>query len=640
MKIRPTIRKFQQTDWIASVLLAIYVLAFSWMTIRQHEGFRTHALDLAKFDQAIWNTAQGNPFRITLIEDSVIQSHFSPILAVYAPLYWLWADIRLLLVIQSVCLGGAGFLIYWFFREDARWLGLIVYAAYLMHPMLHQVNLVEFRRITPAVLATSFTLAQMLRRRYGWMVLGLVIALLSKEDMAFLAIGVGLYVMLAHRSLKVGLPILTVGVLWLALIPFVLLPALGAPHRPDTSSEYFHAGQYFSYLGSSPAKIINNLFQNPTVLLKYVLRPKRWVSVARLCWPTVFLFLLAPEISVFTSPFLGYLLASTSESMGRLDGWYPSVILPILYWAVAVGVSRIQGRWRNIVLILLIVAGIGGWFASSEVWPGRRFFPERFEVTEHHRRVEVALQQIPSDAVVAAQDPLVPHLSHREQIYLYPWIPEGVQLDYVLLDREMNTYPAELPAYRSVFYNLLAGTEYEIDQQVGSLYIFRYVGRVSPAVVRMDQWGELLTLTGYGVAVAAPGEPFVPVVEGVLSPGSVVRLSLFWRVEQPIPQNYSVFVHLLDADERLLAQHDGWPADAHRPTSVLPPGTVVRDIHYLDLPEAVSTNAVFRVGLYSSATGEHWLLEDGQEAVTLPLCPAGVCLGNLQQGMVLQAVSP
>jgi hypothetical protein len=90
-------------------------------------------------------------------------------------------------------------------------------------------------------------------------------------------------------------------------------------------------------------------------------------------------------------------------------------------------------------------------------------------------------------------------------------------------------------------------------------------------------------------------------------------------VEQPIAQNYSVFVHLLGTDGRLLAQHDSWPADAHCPTSVLPPGTTIRDVHYVSLPEAVAPDAVVRVGLYESTTGERWLAQNGQEAVVLSL---------------------
>lgn len=120
-------RKLERTDLIATLLLLVYTAVFAWLTIRQHNGFGTHALDLAKFDQAIWNTAQGRLFRISLIQELVIQSHFSPTLALYAPLYWIWPDIRLLFVVQSAFFAAAGFLIYWFFRGDKPWLGLTVY---------------------------------------------------------------------------------------------------------------------------------------------------------------------------------------------------------------------------------------------------------------------------------------------------------------------------------------------------------------------------------------------------------------------------------------------------------------------------------------------------------------------------------
>ena len=85
MELKHRLDNLQLTDWIALGLLLAYVVAFSWMTIRQHEGFRTNALDLAKFDQMIWNTAQGcRPFS-TITRQSAVQGHFSPGLALYAP---------------------------------------------------------------------------------------------------------------------------------------------------------------------------------------------------------------------------------------------------------------------------------------------------------------------------------------------------------------------------------------------------------------------------------------------------------------------------------------------------------------------------------------------------------------------------
>jgi uncharacterized membrane protein len=609
MRLKRLLDNLQLTDCIALGLLLTYVIAFSWMTIRQHEGFRTNALDLAKFDQMIWNAAQGRRPFSTITRQSAVQGHFSPGLALYAPLYWLWPDIRLLFVVQSISLGGAGFLIYWFFREDAPWLGLTVYLAYALHPSLHQVNLVEFRRVTAAVLASSFSIYHMLRRRYGWMVFGLLLALLCKENMAFLTIGAGVYVSLVQGSFKVGLPVIALGLMWMTLVPFVAVPAFGGTYRAT--------GRYFSYLGDSPREMVYNLIRNPAVLLQFALRPQRWRAVARLCWPTGFLFLLAPEIAAFTLPFLGYLLISTSQTMGRLGAWYPSAILPILYWAVGFGLSRLHGRWRTGALVVLLGSGLVGYVLLSEIRPGLWAHLHRFEVTTHHRQVEVALREIPADAIVAAQDPLVPHLSQRQLIYLFPWIPEDLDPHYFVLDREMKTYPAEVPTYRTLFYDLLSGTEHEIEQQIGSFYIFRHTDGVSPEVTRTERWEESLSLIGYSVAAAPARAAFGPVPDA-LPAASTVRLSLFWRVDQPIEQNHTVFVHALGPDGQLLAQHDSWPADAHRPTSVLPTGIVFRDVHYLTFSQSAHQDVLLHVGLYDGE-GQRLLTRQGQEVVTLSL---------------------
>jgi hypothetical protein len=163
----------------------------------------------------------------------------------------------------------------------------------------------------------------------------------------------------------------------------------------------------------------------------------------------------------------------------------------------------------------------------------------------------------------------------------------------------------------------LSGTEHEIEEQVGSFYVFRHAGSVSPEVARAVRWEESLTLLGYSIAAAPAGAPFGPVPD-VLPAASTVRVSLFWRVDQPIEQNHTVFVHAFVREGQLLAQHDSWPADAHRPTSVLPTGTVFRDVHYLIFPEPAHQDVQFRVGLYDGE-GERLLTQEGQEVVVFPL---------------------
>lgn len=248
--------KLKRSDAVAVSLLVLYTIVFSWLMVSVHDGFRTPAVDLGKFDQAIWNTAHGRPYQITLGEESVLQSHFSPALALLAPLFWVCPDIRLLLVLQALSVAAAGFLVYWYYRAKQPWLGLGVYAAYLMHPAVHQVTLVGFNRLTLAIVLTSFVLYCLLKQRHGWMMLGLVISLLCREDMAFTWVAIGLYVAFLQRSPKIGIPLSVGGVAYLVLIPFAVLPALSG------STGYGHAQVNFSYLGSTVGEIYHGIYLN------------------------------------------------------------------------------------------------------------------------------------------------------------------------------------------------------------------------------------------------------------------------------------------------------------------------------------------------------------------------------------------
>src|SRR3989344_5779290 len=71
---------------------------YSFIAITLHNRFMTFGLDLGYFDEAIWKISRGIfPYSgvgcIWLLED-----HFQPILYFLAPLYFLWENVRILLI--------------------------------------------------------------------------------------------------------------------------------------------------------------------------------------------------------------------------------------------------------------------------------------------------------------------------------------------------------------------------------------------------------------------------------------------------------------------------------------------------------------------------------------------------------------
>jgi len=317
-------------------------------------------------------------------------------------------------------------------------------------------------------------------------------------------------------------------------------------------------------------------------------------------------------------PNLAYLLASTADSMGRLEDWYPSILLIYLFWAVAVGLQRLNREWWRPASGLLLFASAAAWLLYSPLWPGAAFNARNYELVPHDRLVRRALKRVPTSASVAAQDALVPHLAHRQEIYLFPWITAGKTPDVVALDLSMGTYPLSLGEYTSRAYDYLASVNHTIVQQVDNFYLFQRTDSLEPRVVRGDTWGNLMTLTGYSADIAREGTRFEVTTAGADT--TTVRVSLLWRMADETDQNLTVFVHILDGAGQLLDQHDSWPADSHRPTSVLSPGSTIRDIHTLSWHGSQDPATLsLRIGIYDSNTGEPLVLPGGDGFILVPV---------------------
>ncbi len=85
--------------------------------------------------------------------------------------------------------------------------------------------------------------------------------------------------------------------------------------------------------------------------------------------------------------------------------------------------------------------------------------------------------------------------------------------------------------------------------------------------------------------------------------GSVLPLALYWRVEREPGHDYTVFVHLLDAQGNKLAQRDLPPLDGSRPTSGWRVGEIIRDDQDLTIPATVPPGRYqIVVGMYDSQT--------------------------------------
>ena len=101
------------------------------------------------------------------------------------------------------------------------------------------------------------------------------------------------------------------------------------------------------------------------------------------------------------------------------------------------------------------------------------------------------------------------------------------------------------------------------------------------------RFGDAIQLKGYSLA----GD--------TLASGDMLQLALFWQANAPLTTRYKVFVHVLDASDRIVAQIDREPGGELVPTTIWQPGQIIIDRYgVLIPPEAAPGRYRIAVGLY------------------------------------------
>jgi hypothetical protein len=94
-------------------------------------------------------------------------------------------------------------------------------------------------------------------------------------------------------------------------------------------------------------------------------------------------------------------------------------------------------------------------------------------------------------------------------------------------------------------------------------------------------------------------------VESGFRPGDNVHLTLFWQCLAEMEQSYTVFVHLVDSGDHIVAQKDNPPVDGFYPATRWKLGEIVRDQYDLIIsPETPLGRYRIEVGMYLAETGE------------------------------------
>lgn len=608
--------------WAIYIFALLFIVFGSILWLNKHNAFQTRTYDFARFAQAIWNVWHGEPLFTSISKNNILGNHFSPILALYAPLLLIWPNERVLLIAQVVVMAVTGLILAKIVQDKHPALAPLFLLAFYLNPYVHEVTLFEFRRIVPAALFIALAIYGIYKKKYGLMVFSLLMVLLAKEDMGLVVSAFGVYLLLFERKWKLALPLIIGGIGWTMIASLWVIPAIG---RPGNEEKLYPQLFYFDYLGSNYGEMATTLLHNPFILFQQAFQTDHLVALGKFFLPLgLVLPFLSPGILIMILPILAYLLLSNDPDMYLLEKWYTAPILPIVFGAIAIGLTRLSKKWANRAIAWLLVCTAIGFFISSPALGGSRYDPALFTVTDHDRIALALVDEVPPDVSVATQVLILPHLALREQIYHYPWITEMPLEDvqYFVFDRTSFSHPYTNEEMNTIITDTVADPSFVVHLEGDGVYLIEQGGEPLPSFPVNETAEDAIKLSRYDLAVKGEDGLYRPVSDSPLTlhPGDAFRVNLYWEALAAPNAERTVSLRVTASNGALLAQHDGWPVDNLKPTSWWQPGWQLRDSIYLEIaPDAAAGAASLDVLLYDSYTQENVPFSGDKEV--LPLHP-------------------
>jgi len=182
---------------------------------------------------------------------------------------------------------------------------------------------------------------------------------------------------------------------------------------------------------------------------------------------------------------------------------------------------------------------------------------------------------------------------------------------------ELVTTPWQLLALAGLPLAFLAGSIIRLDRRLGelpawagltALVLLASTPALAPRFTRVDPGPEPVALFR-PVGTGATSAGITLLEADIQSPTEItptLTLTLTWQVTEPVTDDYTVFVHLLDASGDKVAQRDARPCSGDCPTNAWQPGQIVVDRHSLDLAALPGPAGPYRLalGLYLLDGGE------------------------------------
>jgi uncharacterized membrane protein len=410
-----TLRPFKEFIGISLIFLIIYCL----LSIVPHYNFKTNAFDLGIFNQTLYQYSHLKLGPNTIREvPTLLADHFEPILFFFAPLYWIFGSYTLLIIqILSIIMGGLGIYLLLKKNSNNKFLALGGVTIFYLFFGIFQALSFDYHNNVVATMMIPWLLYFIAVRNFKGYYIVLILFLMCKENMALISafLGISLIIFEPKEIRKHGIITLLISIIYFLLVLKIVIP-------------FFNNGTYdhwpYTQLGKTPEEALKNMILNPLLafqlLFNHELKLKMWFLL--LASGGLFA-IFKPKYSLLMIPVLAQKFFSDAESFWGYTFHYSVEFAPFIAIGAISAIQKIKISYlRNgsviaLIIINLLMISQLNFFDKTGL---TRLFSKDYYYLAPRNEIIKALELIPPEASVSAQNGLIPHLTEHDKFFIFP----------------------------------------------------------------------------------------------------------------------------------------------------------------------------------------------------------------------------
>jgi uncharacterized membrane protein len=456
---------------------ALFTLVYLLIVLVNHFCFRTYALDLGIYTNALYDYAHfqlNDAISFKTEAQNLLSDHLDLSLIFISPLAYLFGQYTLLLVqVASIILGGFGLTKWVEIKLDkSEWQAQVMLAFYFFFGVYSALSFVYHSNVLAACLL-PWLLVLMHQKKWVKMYLIALLMLLTKESVALWLFGIAVFIAVSDWQIKTvrkHAVILMLGSVFYFYLAIVwMMPALSIT-KTYSHFKYHVLGNTYAealqFCFFHPFELVRILFVNTThVLSNQYVKLEFWLFIlfsgawALLFLPRYVLLLMVPLLSK---------MAYDDPAIWSIDCHYSIEFAPVLVMLLAEFKKKFTTRFLPwpflIALNALVTIRLMDHTVYLHDYQRLRLY-QKGHFTRGYDLAPIyeALSKIPDTAVVSAQTAFMPHLAYRSKAYQFPIVKDAHWI--IVSPLEDVTYPLSLLDFSKTVSTYLLDSSWQVIYQ-------------------------------------------------------------------------------------------------------------------------------------------------------------------------------